>query len=472
MDRRGFLRQGIAMSGLSAAVLISGCASEEESSDSERASETPEPPSVDGQWPMARYDPAGSGATGGDGPRTDPSVTTLFDSRKRDSELDTIPYYPTAAGEYLYAGDRCISIKSGEIVWTNVDIELDYTVDDLIPMIIIGKMIITTGMTDDVRTLLAANAVTGDLLWTHDLADSEYDDDGITPHSLCADESAIYLLSKKGFIYAFSHNGDSLWEIDLTPGCWRSYPPVYSPIFVTNKYLIAHGRIVNKRTQDIITIAGVRGGFDGRCPMADRTGDGHIAGTSKIVGRFKPGGTAYADGNVFSAGASQLDKINIEAGENTWTQDFVSYSDDNDTLEPSKTFEPIIGPVIGKNSVYVYFPGPYCGEQMDSFENYKCVNNLFSVSRETGELQWGSLISAPSFLPIVSENIIYIASSSYHSSLDGDNARLDRVTAISANTGTKLWSVRVDGRIFSTPILSDNKLFVITEDPNNVYIIS
>lgn len=454
MKRRAYLERGITAATLSAA--LAGCIDQEESKPT--TPDTPDRPSVDGQWPMARYDPANSGATGEGGPQTKPSVTTLFDSRKSDFSAGLIrpDGYVTAAGEYIYikqrAGLTCLSAITGEKVWIGWPATLG---DDSFEMeyptpIIINDMIVTaeSSLGSDTPQIGVANAATGEPLWSYNLGDGNENND-ITPHSACADEDSIYLLSQEGFVWSFSHDGKLLWQINLNEYCSFSADPIHSPILVTDEYLVIAGTntvkyIINKTNQEVTELSNFN------CSPESVKTEFYQTEYDDTFG-----GTAFADGCVytaFNAGLPRVSKVDIETRDVIWAQDF--------SFNISRSSDPVFGPVISDNSVFIYFPADRC--------NLNCDDNFFSLSRKTGEKRWGNRIAGASYLPVISDDVVYIASSTYDGAVD----TLNLVTALSKATGRKLWSVEVDGTIDSNFIVSNGSLFVFTRNPENIYSLS
>lgn len=466
MNRRDLLQRGMTTAALGT-TLTTGCISvnwnpdEGESSNEEDSDQqgtgTPESPSVDGQWPMARFDPTNSGATGEEGPQTEPSVTTLFDTREKQFRLDLNRpgTYVTAAGEYIYikgesTGLSIFSTTTGEEVIRDPSSTPDLSMGYSTPIVINDMVVFADSTVGTNAHLGVANAVTGEPIWRH-----EFDGDDVTPHSACADQNSIYLFTRQGDVYAFSHNGDLLWEVSLKSTsrgkkCGFQSDPIHSPILATDKYLIISGTdsavyLINKINQKVSELIDSKGCSDFNTQFSD----------TKY--RYQSGGTAFADGHVFiarSGSQAPLAKINAETEDIAWTQEL--------DFNSATSLNPVLGPVVDDNSVYVYSPAEHC--------DLNCDDNFFAISKMTGEKQWGNRIPGASYLPVVSNDVIYIASSSWDETDEfGD---LDLVTALSTDTGRELWSVKINGLIDSNLVLSDGKLFVFTRRPNNIYTLS
>lgn len=474
MDRRSLLRRGIGTAALGVTA-TAGCITvdwnPDEGESESTPTDTPDPPSVDGEWPMARYDAANTGAIGDSGPQTKPSVTTLIDSRKDDRNLSAPGYYPTAAGDYFYftgrdtAGIRCSSVATGELNWYGWDEEVfsnspDWDMGFPTPIIIDDLVIVADSTAGTMAYIGAANAVTGNKLWRHD-----FESNDVTPHSACADEESIYLLSTEGVVYSFSHGGSLQFKFYMSNSL--GYPEeIYSPILVTENHLIVSGE-----SSDIEIID--KSGESSQ--VIELPGPNHTLDYGDTRYNHTPGGTAFADGHVFTAvGDSndftprgQVSKCNIETGEVVWEQGFEEYSGWGSLAEPRD----ILGPIVYDDNIFVLNPTKYCDSD--------CKDNLFAISRSTGEKVWSRRLTLPSYLPVASNGIIYVTSSSLEPNAKAvsyrnkvDNGVLNRVTAFSADTGQTLWSIKVDGRIDSNPILSGGRLLVFTRNPNNVYMLS
>lgn len=457
--------------GTAGCITISQTESETENqTETQGEEENQLPTKIDGHWRMARSDSKYTGNSGGVlQVENEPSVTKLLD-KDEDLNRDHLRY-PIAVGEKLYLIDRtpaCYSIKSGEKIWDyhHRDSLEDVFMNYFTPIISDNKLILGDSHSQRNTHIGSINAASGEFVWRYDFESDADRENKLRFHSACADDGAIYLLSRDGRVFSFSFEGNLLWKQTVDPKCVTlPTEKYYKPILISNERLVVSGTagtmyVINPEDGEIVSTL-LKQDVVSRCLGSQTTT--YSAGR-RNRGGDKPGGLALDDGSIFTAynypDWGYIKRVDVSTGEVFWKR---TLGDIDSDLGYGKV-RPLIGPVIGDESLYLHTAAYFYGNEERK--------NFFSLSKETGEKEWATKIPGTAFLPVYDGNSLYVASGTPRDAGSPEVGKLDQMTAVSTSNGDIQWEVDFEGYIEPRPIMSDNKLIVCTRKPHSVYILS